>query len=233
MIKSGDAIPELISTICALQDGDIICIASTIISKAKGYSVRLDTVTAGEQATRIADSTGEDPRFIQVVLNQACDVLIETPFTLTQVPCGHVGVRSGVDASNVEDGMVIILPPDPMKEAEEIRGDIQRITGKDCAIIVTDTCGRSFRRGQTGHAIGWSGIHAIRDFRGDTDLFGRTLEITEEAVVDEIAGLANFVMGESNNGVPAVLFRGVPKWTGHDAIYFNSEEDIIRKALKK
>ena len=233
MIKSGDAIPELISSNCALEDGDIICIASTIISKAKGYSFRLDTVTAGEQATKIADSTGEDPRFIQVVLNQACDVLIETPFTLTQVACGHVGVRSGVDASNVEEGMVIILPPDPMKEAEEIRSEINRITGKDCAVIVTDTCGRSFRRGQTGHAIGWSGIFAIRDFRGDTDLFGRTLEITEEAVVDEIAGFANFVMGESNNGVPAVLFRGVPTWTGHDTIYFNPEEDLIRKALKK
>ena len=233
MIKSGDVIPELICNICAPEDGDIICIASTIISKAKGYSIRLDTIAAGEQATRIADSTGEDPRFIQVVLNQACDVLIETPFTLTQVICGHVGVRSGVDASNVEDGMVIILPPDPMKEAEEISSEIKRITGKDCAVIVTDTCGRSFRRGQTGHAIGWSRIQAIRDFRGDTDLFGRILEITEEAVVDEIAGFANFVMGESNNGVPAVLFRGVPKWTGHDAIYFNPEEDLIRKALKK
>lgn len=233
MIKSGDAIPELITKDCALEDGDIICIASTIISKAKGYSIRLDTVTAGEQATRIAESTGEDPRFIQVVLNQACDVLIETPFTLTQVACGHVGVRSGVDASNVEDGMVIVLPPEPMREADEIRNKIKQITGKDCAVIVTDTCGRSFRRGQTGHAIGWSGIHAIRDFRGDTDLFGRTLEITEEAVVDEIAGFANFIMGESNNGVPAVLFRGVPKWTGHDAIYFNPEEDLIRKALKK
>jgi len=187
----------------------------------------------GKQATHIASVTGEDPRFIQVVLDQACDVLVETPFTLTELPFGHVGVRSGVDASNVEDGLVIVLPPDPMQEALEIRTEISRISGKNCGIIVTDTCGRSFRRGQTGHAIGWSGITAIRDFRGDTDLFGRTLEITEEAVVDEIAGFANLIMGESNNGIPVVHFRGIPEWIGHDNLYFKPEEDIIRASLKK
>ena len=138
-----------------------------------------------------------------------------------------------MDASNVEDGLVITLPADPMKEAEEISAELKNLTGKCCGVIVTDTCGRSFRRGQTGHAIGWSRMSAIRDFRGDNDLFGRTLEITEEAVVDEIAGFANLIMGESNNGVPAVHFRGIPAWSGHDAIYFRPEEDIIRKALKK
>ncbi|PWR74931.1 coenzyme F420-0:L-glutamate ligase [Methanospirillum stamsii] len=233
LIQKGDDLPQLISERCALENGDIICIASTIISKAKGYSRSLCDVSPGQQATHIASVTGEDPRFLQVVLDQACDVLVETPFTLTELPFGHVGVRSGVDASNVEDGLVIVLPPDPMKEAKEVRESLLRITGKECGVIVTDTCGRSFRRGQTGHAIGWSGMTAIRDFRGDTDLFGRTLEITEEAVIDEISGFANLIMGESNNGIPAVHFRGIPKWTGHDNIYFRPEEDIIRKALKK
>ena len=107
-----------------------------------------------------------------------------------------------------------------MKEAEEIRNELQSLTGKDCGVIVTDTCGRSFRRGQTGHAIGWSGMTAIRDFRGDNDLFGKTLEITEEAVVDEIAGFSNLVMGESNNGVPVVLFRGIP--AGQDIMTYIS-----------
>lgn len=103
--------------------------------------------------------------------------------------------------------MVIFLPRDPMAAADEVREEVYSITGKNIGVIITDTCGRSFRRGQTGHAVGWSGMTAIRDFRGDTDLFGHVLKITEEAVVDEIAGFANFVMGESNNGVPAVVFR--------------------------
>ncbi|HQN91426.1 MAG TPA: coenzyme F420-0:L-glutamate ligase, partial [Methanoculleus sp.] len=104
---------------------------------------------------------------------------------------------------------------------------------KDVRVIITDTCGRAFRRGQTGIAIGWAGMTAIDDYRGDTDLFGHVLTITEEAVVDEIAAFANFVMGESHQGVPAVVFRNCRTWKGHDAVYFTPEEDIIRAALLK
>jgi coenzyme F420-0:L-glutamate ligase/coenzyme F420-1:gamma-L-glutamate ligase len=146
---------------------------------------------------------------------------------------GHIGVRAGVDQSNIEDGMVIFLPPDPMKSAADLRDDIKKESGKDVGVIITDTCGRSFRRGQTGNAIGWSGFPAIRDFRGDTDLFGHVLKITEEAVVDEIAGFSNFVMGESNNGVPAVVFRNCGRWAGHDNLYFTTAEDITKRVLKK
>lgn len=233
LIKKGDDIAEMICNAAELQDGDIICIATTIVSKANGYSRKLSEVIPGEQACHIGSVTGEDPRFLQVVLDQAVDVIIETPFTLTALPCGHVGVRSGVDASNVEDGIAIYLPPDPMGEADRLVQRIKEKSGYNCRVILTDTCGRAFRRGQTGHAIGWSGMTAIRDFRGDTDLFGRVLEITEEAVIDEIAGFANFIMGESNNGVPVVLFRGCPAWSGHDEIYFSENEDIIRRSLQK
>jgi coenzyme F420-0:L-glutamate ligase/coenzyme F420-1:gamma-L-glutamate ligase len=233
LIQKGDDIAELICRNTELEDGDILCIATTIISKAKGYSIQLTDMVPGEKACHIGSITGEDPRFLQVVLDQAEDVIIETPFTLTSLPCGHVGVRSGVDASNVEDGTAIYLPPDPMGEAAGLADRIKEISGLTCRIILTDTCGRAFRRGQTGHAIGWSGIPAIRDFRGDTDLFGRELKITEEAVIDEIAGFANFIMGESNNGVPVVVFRGCPQWTGHDKIFFTEKEDVIRRSLQK
>ena len=135
--------------------------------------------------------------------------------------------------TRIENGMVIFLPPDPMAAAAEVREDIRRLTGQSIGVIITDTCGRSFRRGQTGHAIGWSGMTAIRDFRGDIDLFGHVLKITEEAVVDEIAGFANFVMGESNNGVPAVIFRNCGTWAGHDDLYFRGDEDITKRVLKK
>ncbi|HWQ67875.1 MAG TPA: coenzyme F420-0:L-glutamate ligase [Methanospirillum sp.] len=233
LIKSGDDIPALICEAIDIEENDILCIATTIISKANGYCRKLEDMHPSEQACRIASVTGEDPRFLEVVLEQADDVILETPFTLTALPCGHIGVRSGVDASNVEDGVAIYLPPDPMGVADAIRERIQKISGVACGVILTDTCGRAFRRGQTGHAIGWSGMSAIRDFRGDTDLYGRVLEITEEAVIDEIAGFANFIMGESHNGIPAVLFHGCPKWSGHDEIFFNRDEDLIRKALKK
>jgi coenzyme F420-0:L-glutamate ligase/coenzyme F420-1:gamma-L-glutamate ligase len=233
LIREGDDLAALICERFSLDNGDIVCIASSVYSKAAGHVLPLRDVTPGGRARRIAEKTGEDPRFIQVVLDSSEDILLEYPFVLSELPCGHVGVRAGVDQSNIEDDMVILLPPDPMKAAAGLqRGFLDR-SNKTVGVIVTDTCGRSFRRGQTGHAVGWSGISAIRDFRGDFDLFGHVLKITEEAVVDEIAGFANFVMGESNNGVPAVIFRNCPPWSGHDTIYFKPDEDVFRKMLKK
>ena len=232
LIREGDDLCALIAERTSLGDGDIVCIASSVYSKARGYTRFLADITPGERATRIAGRTGEDPRFIQAVLDASCDILIEYPFVLSELSCGHVGVRAGVDQSNIEDGKIILLPPDPMAAAADLREGFCASAGKDVRVIVTDTCGRSFRRGQTGHAIGWSGMPAIRDFRGDHDLFGHELKITEEAVVDEIAGFANFVMGESNNAVPVVVIRNCPAWTGHDSLYFTPEEDIIRKRLK-
>jgi len=233
LIHAGDDIAALICKHVQLQDGDILCIASTIYSKAKGYTKKLSSFTPSERAERLGKMNGEDPRFVQAVLDASTDIILEHPFILSEMAFGHIGVRAGVDQSNIEDGMVIFLPPDPMQAAQDARDEIKAICGKETGVIITDTCGRSFRRGQTGHAIGWSGFTAIRDFRGDTDLFGHVLKITEEAVADEIAGFANFVMGESNNGVPAVVFRNCPKWTGHDNLYFRNDEDILKKVLKK
>lgn len=233
LIHAGDNIAELICGKVKFWDGDILCIASTIWSKSRGLTKRLADITPSERAIRLGKLNGEDPRFVQAVLDASTDIIMEHPFILSEMSFGHIGVRAGVDQSNIEDGMVIFLPPDPMKAAEELRDEIRQVSGKDIGTIITDTCGRSFRRGQTGNAIGWSGFPAIRDFRGDTDLFGHVLKITEEAVVDEIAGFSNFVMGESNNGVPAVVFRNCGRWTGHDNLYFTGSEDITKRVLKK
>ncbi len=233
LIQQGDDLPALICDRVAFEDGDILAVASSVYSKAKGFTRDLAAIVPGADAVRIAAKTKEDPRFVQAVLDSSTDVLLEHPFILSELPSGHIGVRAGVDHSNIEDGRLIILPPDPMGAAADVRSAIHRITGKDVRVLITDTCGRSFRRGQTGIAIGWAGMTAIDDYRGDTDLFGHVLEITEEAVVDEIAAFANFIMGESHQGVPAVVFRNCKAWKGHDMVYFTPEEDIIRAALKK
>jgi coenzyme F420-0:L-glutamate ligase/coenzyme F420-1:gamma-L-glutamate ligase len=233
IIQPGDDLARLISEKVSLQNGDILCIASSVYSKSVGNIRHLNSITPTTEARRIASLTHEDPCFVQAVIDSSSEIILDSPFILSQLPSGHIGVRAGVDHSNVEDGLVILLPQDPMGAATSVREAIREITGADIRVILTDTCGRAFRRGQTGHAIGWSGMTAIRDFRGDHDLFGHELLITEEAVVDEIAGFANFVMGESNNGVPAVLFRNMDAWKGHDMMYFSEREDLIRVALKE
>ncbi len=231
LIEPGDDLSALIAERFEIDDGDVLCLASSVYSKAHGHLRDLGAIVPSPRAVSIAGRTGEDPRFIQVVLDQSEELLLEYPFVLSVLSHGHIGVRAGVDQSNVAGERVILLPPDPMGAAEELRAAFEAKTGRRIGVIVTDTCGRAFRRGQTGHAIGWAGLTAIRDFRGDSDLFGHELKITEEAVVDECAGFANLVMGESDAGVPAVVIRGLPPWRGHDDLYWHDGEDLIRTAL--
>jgi len=108
----------------------------------------------------------------------------------------------------------LLLPLDPQSSAERIRSRL----GKDCAVIITDTCGRPFRCGVTGVAIGWSGIAALRDWRGVPDMNGRKLEITLEAIADEVAGMSNLLMGEAGDGTPVAVIRGL-KYPNPEAAY--------------
>ena len=117
LIHAGDNIAAMICERVPLQDGDILCIASTIYSKAQGYTKPLASITPSERAQRLANLNGEDPRFVQAVLDASTDIIMEHPFILSELAFGHIGVRAGVDQSNIEDGMVIFLPPDPMNAA--------------------------------------------------------------------------------------------------------------------
>lgn len=229
VIGEGDDLPSLIEARFELQDGDVLCIASTVVAKSEGRFRRLDDYEpASPRAIEIASALGKDPRFVQAVLDESVEVLLERPFLLVITKFRHIGVNAGIDQSNVGNGQILLLPENPSASAEGIR----RRLSKDCAVIITDTCGRPFRCGVTGVAVGWSGIAALRDWRGKHDIYGRPLEITLEAIVDEIAAAANLLMGEAGDGTPAVVFRGLSCPKSGGSLFRPLEEDVIRSRLK-
>ena len=230
LVKEGDDITDFLRDL-DLYDGDIVVIASTIVSKAEGLIRRLESITPSEQAVRIAAGLNEDPRFIEAVLGQSTEILIEKPFLLVESKFGQVCVNAGLDRSNVEEGFVLLLPDDPCQSAKQIRTRIFERYGKNVAVIITDTCGRSFREGQTGVGIGFAGIAPMKDWRGMRDLVGKVLEITNEGVGDEIAGLANLMMGEGAGGVPIVIVRGITYEDRSCQVFRSKETDVIRKAI--
>jgi coenzyme F420-0:L-glutamate ligase/coenzyme F420-1:gamma-L-glutamate ligase len=230
MIKPGDDIASLVKSFFHFQDGDVLCLASTIVAKSEGRFRDLDSYKPSARATEIARSIGKDPRFVQAVLDESIDVLLEKPFLLVKTRFGHIGVNAGIDQSNVGESHILLLPEDPKRSAEEIRARLNR----DCAVIITDTCGRPFRFGVAGVAVGWAGIAAVRDWRGERDLLGKALEITIEAIVDEIAGFGNLLMGEAGDGTPAVVFRGLryPR-LGEQSAFMPEKMDVIRPLLRR
>lgn len=236
MIKEGDDIARLLIEKTQLKEHDIVVISSTIVSKSQGRIISLDNVKVTRKAKKIAEINHNDPGFVQAVLDESEEILLESPFLLVRMRNGSICVNAGIDRSNVEGSdNVLLLPEDPDKSALEIKETIFKHTGKKVSVIITDTNGRAFRLGQTGAAIGIAGIKATRDWRGSKDLFGRVLEVKNEATVDEIAGFANILMGEGSGGTPIVIVRGLELYHeshGIKELLRPEEEDVIRRALK-
>jgi coenzyme F420-0:L-glutamate ligase/coenzyme F420-1:gamma-L-glutamate ligase len=206
-----------------------------VVSKAEGRLFDLEDFPAGPRAREIASTleaaTGEekDPRFAQAVLEESVDLLMESPFLLTETRFGHVGVNAGIDRSNVPDHDLLLLPKRPSESAERIRAELPADR-----VVVTDTCGRPFRHGQRGVAIGWAGMHASRDWRGETDRDGRELGVTVESVVDELAAAANLLAGEGAGGTPVVVVRDF-EWGDHggsDNHFREIAGDFVRQAVR-
>jgi len=215
IVKEGDNVAELIVKAAeeegvGIEDGDIIVIAQSIISRAEGSIVDLTKIKPSEFAKMIAKETGKDPRIVEVILREAKEVVrMGHGVIVTLTHHGIVCANSGVDKSNVPgEHLVSVLPRDPDKSAQKIREEIRRLTGKEVAVIISDTMGRPLREGVIGVAIGAAGISPLWDRRGDKDLFGYTLQVTVVAIADELASAAELVMGEADEGIPVVIIRG-------------------------
>ncbi len=236
LIKPGDDIASLVAEKTELEGHDIVIISSTIVSKSEDRILPLGGVRITRKAKDISEKNGNDPRFVQAVLDESEEILLESPFLLVRTRNGSICVNAGIDRSNVDgEDNILLLPESPDGSAKKIKDSLFELTGKKVSVIITDTNGRAFRLGQTGAAIGIAGIKPTRDWRGTKDLFGRILEVKNEAVVDEVAGFANILMGEGDGGTPVVVIRGLDLYnesSGITELYRPEEEDEIRKALK-
>lgn len=234
-IKKGDDIAQIICERTNILDGDIIVIASTIVGKAEGRTFSLKDIVPGQDAIELSQHVRFPPAFVQAVLDRSKECLIPSPVLLVEMKNGHICINAGIDESNVEDEMFLDLPVNPDASAEYIGKRIESLTGTQISVIITDTNGRAFKRGQTGVAVGVYCIHPLKDWKGQKDLFGKELKITEEAVADEIAGASNLLMGEGNDGCPVVIIRGLKLRCEDNAsvkeMYRSDNEDIIKKSL--
>jgi len=183
-------------------------IAQKAVSKSEGRVVRLEDVEPSEQAREIAGE--EDPRRIEVILREAARVVrIRPPLVITETKHGFICASAGVDASNApEPGTLVLLPDDPDASAAGIRERFRELTGREVAVLITDSFGRPWRQGTIDVALGASGLEVMRDLRGTRDRTGHELQATMIAVGDEIASAAELVMGKVD-GIPAAVVRGL------------------------
>ena len=228
-LREGDDLAALIAERAELADGDVVVVAQKAVSKVEGRVVALDGVEPSEQAREIAGD--EDPRRIQVILDEAAELVrVRPPLIIARTRHGYVCGSAGVDASNAPSSeTVVLLPVDPDASAARVREELRERTGFDVGVIVTDSFGRPWRAATTDVAIGAAGVEVMRDLMGERDPNGYELHATRIAVADEIAGAAQLVFGKLDR-VPVAVVRGLDvRGDGRGAdIVIPPETDLFR-----
>ena len=241
LIKPGDdlgaiAVDALRANEIVPADGDVLVVAQKIVSKAEGRFVEVADVEPSARAVALAAEVDKDPRFVEVVLSESKRVVRHRPgLLIVEHRLGFVIANAGIDHSNVapEDGgeRVLLLPIDPDSSADKLRQRLVDVFGVALGVIISDSFGRPWRKGTVGVAIGAAGLPAFVDLRGQPDLFGRQLLVTETGFADEIAAAAGLLMGQADEAVPMVLIRGFA-WSAPElpaaALIRPAEHDLFR-----
>ena len=213
-VRPGDDLAGMVAAACeaaiGLRDGDVVVVTQKVVSKAEGRLVDIDP-EIGHRPIVEAESVR--------ILRRRGDLII------AETEHGCICANAGVDLSNVEAGQAALLPEDPDRSARRIRDALTHRFGVEVAVIVSDTFGRTWRRGVTDVAIGAAGLRPVIDLRGTADALGRELQVTEVAVADELAAAAELVMGKST-GIAVAVLRGVdPAWLGDGSVV----DDLVRR----
>ena len=216
-VRPGDDLAALIAGAADLVEGDVVVVTQKVVSKAEDRLVDIDP-EVGHRPLVERES-------VRILRRRGDLVIAETEH-------GFVCANAGVDLSNVEAGQAALLPVDSDRSARRIRDALRHRFSVDVAVVVSDTFGRPWRRGVTDVAIGCAGLRPVVDLRGTTDALGRELQVTEVAVVDEIAAAAELVMGKAA-GVPVAVVRGIdPAWFGDGSVVGDvvrsPDEDLFR-----
>lgn len=222
-----------------LQDGDIVCVAQKIVSKAEGQLVALASVTPSQQAIDLALETDKDPRLVQLILDESDEVMRKKPGVLiVRHRLGMVGAHAGIDQSNVDHGdeeRALLLPKDPDNSASQLKNELETQSGVQLGVIITDSHNRPWRMGTIGAAIGSAGITVLDDHRGGQDIYGRELKVTLINRADAIAAATTLAMGETTEKIPVAIFRGYPAEDASETASQNAalinrplDEDLFR-----
>ena len=184
-IRDGDDLAALILERAELVDGDIVVVTSKIVSKAEGRFVAV----ADRQAAIEAET-------VRVVAERG-------PVRIVQNRLGIVAAAAGIDASNVPDGQLLLLPEDPDASAHAMAEAFREVAR--VGVLVSDTLGRPWRLGQTDVAIGAAGVRLFE--QPDRDADGRPLAVTMPCVADELCAAAELVKPKDGH-VPVAVVRG-------------------------
>jgi len=194
----------------ALADGDVLVVAESAVATAERGVVSLAEVTPGARARELAEKYGKDAREMELIIDSSDRIMGGIPGVVLTIKDGFLYPNAGIDHSNAPPGSVVLFPKEPQRSAALLRERMEEASGKRIGVVIGDSRTHPLRLGCVGVALACDGIVPVEDARGQKDLFGRALLVTRKAVADNLVSAAEVVMGEGDEGIPAVIIRGAP-----------------------
>lgn len=222
LIHPGDDLSKIVlqsleQTGITLVDGDILVLAQKVVSKAENRLANLVDVVPSERALDLAAQIDKDARLIELILLESNEVLrYRSGVIIVEHRLGFICANAGIDHSNVcgegdeSEEWVLLLPKNPDAYAKTLRQCVEKARGVRLGVMIIDSHGRAWRMGTVGLTIGLSGLPALVDLRGQMDIFGYELRVTQVGAADELAAAASLVMGQTAEQTPVVHVRGFP-----------------------
>ena len=218
-----------------IDDGDVILLAQKIVSKSENRYKDLSKITPTEKAKNLGKTLSRNPSFIQLILDESNEILsTEKNVIIVEHKLGYTNINAGIDRSNISENkdLVLLLPENPKKSANDIQLQISSQLNKDIGVIITDSMTRPYRSGVMNFAIASSNIQSLIDLKGEEDIFGNELHATEIAIADELAAASGLLMGQGNDMKPVVVIKGFDRsnYSVNNAydLIVNKDEDLYR-----
>jgi coenzyme F420-0:L-glutamate ligase / coenzyme F420-1:gamma-L-glutamate ligase len=193
-----------------LKEGDVMVIASKIVSIAQGRMKPISEIHPTEMAYALANEYQIESHMAQAVLEEADIVMGGVPKVITSLKNGILVAFGGVDRSNVPEGYLVSWPSDPAGTAQSIHDHIHKTKGVHIGVIISDSQVVPLRAGTYGVAIGIAGFLGMIDQIGYEDLFGKKMMVTRWNIADNLASAANLVMGETTENSPLAIISEAP-----------------------
>lgn len=203
-----------------IPENSVIVIASKIASLAEQRTVPLGSNKEKEELIR-----------------KESGLALPTKHVWFTIKDDMVMASAGIDESNAKDKWILV-PKDSFKVARILRKRLQEKYGvKNLGVLITDSCPLPLRRGVVGLALGYAGFRGIRDYRGESDIFGRKFEFSSVDVADSLATAAGLVMGEGNEQQPLAIIRRAPvefcERTSRRELFVDQEDDMYEPLLSQ
>ena len=211
MDKKFDVFEELLETLeknnTKLQEGDVLVISTKYISNSQGRVIDLKKIRISEEGTIISKRFNLKSEIAEIVFRESDKIFGGIAGFVITSSDNIMAPNAGIDKSNAKKGKIILYPKDPYLIAEQIRRKIFLELSIHVGVILVDSRLMPARIGTSGVAIACAGIEPVLDMRSKKDLDGNPLKVTFQAVVDNLATIANHKMGEGAESKPFAIVR--------------------------